>query len=73
MYITSLSNDCIKYIYNVKRTLFYKSNSAKYYYTVKKLSDFPAPGGDVTNQTLPGGEFDIPTGGGKIANLFFTV
>jgi hypothetical protein len=25
-------------------------------YTVKKVSDFPVPNRDVTNQTLPGGE-----------------
>ncbi len=26
-------------------------------YTVKKVSDFPVPGRDVTNQTLPGQEY----------------
>ncbi len=48
-------------------------------YTVKKISRFPVPSRDVTNQTLPGREDltyreslvnDIPAGDGKIANIF---
>jgi hypothetical protein len=51
----------------------------------KNFSDFPIPGRDVTNQTLPGREglnfnptgeslvSHIPAGDGKIVNLFFTV
>ncbi len=48
-------------------------------YTVKKVSDFPTPSRDVTNQTLPGrekinysrpGRDYIPAGNGEIANLF---
>jgi hypothetical protein len=53
-------------------------------YTVKKVIDFPVPIRDVTNQTLPGGEYlvipameslfsDIPARDGKIDDLFFTV
>ncbi len=37
-------------------------------YTVKKVSYFPVPSRDVTNQTLL--VSDIPAGDGKIANLF---
>jgi len=51
----------------------------------KRVSDFPVPSRDVTNQTLPDREkiklflsresfvSDIPVGDVKIANLFFTV
>ncbi len=51
----------------------------------KKVSDFPVPSREVTNQTppwrgiiylFPAGESlesDIPAGDGKMANLFFTV
>jgi hypothetical protein len=43
----------------------------------KKVTDFPVPSRDVTNQGLPGREkflvSDIPAGDGKIVNLFFTV
>ncbi len=51
-------------------------------YTVKKVSYFPVPGRDVTNQTIPCREklnsilareglvSDIPSGDGKTANLF---
>ncbi len=35
-------------------------------YTVKKFSDFPVPGRDVSKSLLSG----IPAGDGKIANLF---
>jgi hypothetical protein len=44
----------------------------------KKVSDFPVPSQDVTNQTLPGKFFmtreslvgDTPAGAGKVAHLF---
>ncbi len=40
-------------------------------YCKKKVSDFPVPSRDVTNQTVPGGDSDIPAGDGKkIYNLF---
>ncbi len=54
-------------------------------YTVKKVSDFPAPSGDVTYPTLPGREIiklfpsrenlvsGIPAGDGKIVILFYSV
>jgi hypothetical protein len=35
------------------------------YYTVKKVSNFPLPCGDVTNQTLPGREKLIIPGHGE--------
>jgi hypothetical protein len=42
-----------------------------YMCTVKKVSDFPVPSQDVTNQTLPENLFSA--GGGKIADLFYSV
>ncbi len=50
-------------------------------HTVIKVSDFPVPSQDATDQTLPGREYfnysrpeslvgDIPAGDGKIAILF---
>ncbi len=51
---------------------------------LKKVSDFPVPSRDVTNQTLPGLDLfqlflpreslvsDIPAGDGKISNLFYS-
>jgi hypothetical protein len=64
----------------------YKYYFSMYKYTVKKVSDFPVPSPDVTNQThwpgiiklhvfLARESFvsEIPAEGGKIASLFFTV
>jgi hypothetical protein len=39
---------------------------------LKKISDFPVPSRDVTNQTLPGRECDIRAGDRKIVNLVYS-
>ncbi len=61
-------------------TCLHLSTLTVFPYTVKKVSDFPVPSQDVTNQTLPcrelfpgQGEFGysaIPAGDGKSANIF---
>jgi hypothetical protein len=58
---------------------------ALYIHCKKKVGGFPVPSGDVTYQTLPGGEYfdysrpgeslvsDVPAGEGKITDLFYSV
>ncbi len=42
------------------------------YHTLTKVSNFPVPSWNVTNQTLPGREKLTQDGDGKIAILFYS-